>query len=238
MRRKDRRSSTRASIRISRTAATIIGAAKLTGRVGAFSVGALSAVTAEEEAHDRHRARAERGGGRAAVRLHRRPRAPRVRESVERRLDDDVNESAAHRAGQLPAQTTHTPAASTTTSGCSPTLQLLGLSGRAATSPARTEAITRLQENNVHAFQRPDAEPRRGRRERDDARSAACRIVRVRQDRRREDAIQLVPRLQDAGLRHQRPRIPAARRRALRSATGSRCATTCPAASRDPSSGT
>ncbi len=38
--------------------ATILGAAKLTGRMGDFSVGGLTAVTAQEEAPDRRATRA------------------------------------------------------------------------------------------------------------------------------------------------------------------------------------
>ena len=83
-------------------AATIIGAAKLTGRMGKFSVGALSAVTAEEEATIATGLRAKHRGRGAAHRLHGGARAPRVRQPVEHRLDDDVDEPAPHRFGELP----------------------------------------------------------------------------------------------------------------------------------------
>ena len=59
--------------------------------------------------------------------------------------------------GQLPGRTTRSPAAWTTT-GASAALQRLRASGPAAACPATPEAITRLQENNVHHYQRPDAD--------------------------------------------------------------------------------
>ena len=49
-----------AASRRSPTQTTIIGAAKLTGRAGAFSIGALNAVTAEEQAQPRRSARTAR----------------------------------------------------------------------------------------------------------------------------------------------------------------------------------
>ena len=69
---------------------TILGAAKLTGRVGGFSVGALNAVTADEDAVDRQRHAADAPDGRAADQLLRRPRPPRVREPVVARVHDDA----------------------------------------------------------------------------------------------------------------------------------------------------
>ena len=76
-----------------------------------------------------------------------------------------------------------------------------------------TEAISRLQENNVHGFQRPDADYMGV-----DADATSlqrpCRLGVVRQDLRREHALQQLRRLQVAGLRHQRSRFHAPRRRA------------------------
>ena len=80
-----------------------------------------------------------------------------------------------------------------------PALQLLRLLGRVRTSTGSTEAITRLQRNNVHAFQRPDADHVEAGRRRDDA-DRPRRLAQLRQDRRREDALQRQLRLQEPGF--------------------------------------
>ena len=72
-------------------------------------------------------------------------------------------------------------------------------------------AIARLQENNVHSFQRPDAthvefDPTRT------TLSGPVRLAGVPQDLRRAGAVRVEHRLQDAGLRQQRPRLHPARR--------------------------
>jgi hypothetical protein len=137
-------------------AATILGAAKLTGRVGAFSVGALSAVTTDEEATiasglARRAEIVEPLSGYSVVRARRefanQSNIGFMMTSTNRRLTDGVR--------FLPEDAY--------TGGVDYDIRLsrrFNVSGfwagsRVAGSPA---AITRLQRNNVHAFQRPDAD--------------------------------------------------------------------------------
>ena len=137
-------------------AATIIGAAKLTGRVGAFSVGALSAVTAEEHAT-------------IASGLLRREQdiEPLTGYSVMRARREFANQS------NIGLMLTSTNRALTDglnfladnayTGGTDYDIRLsrrFNISGFWAGShvSGSTAAITRLQENNVHAYQRPDAD--------------------------------------------------------------------------------
>jgi hypothetical protein len=138
-------------------AATILGAAKLTGRVGRFSVGALSALTAEEEATI------------ASVGLNRREQAiePLSGYSVVRARREFANQS---NVGFMLTSTNRKLVSSVDflpddayTGGVDYDLRLssrFNVAGfwagsRVIGSPG---AITRLQRNNVHAFQRPDAE--------------------------------------------------------------------------------
>ena len=138
-------------------AATIIGAGKVTGRAGKFSVGALTALTAEEEA------KISNGGpiveneivepmsGYTVVRARRefanQSNLGFMLTSTNRKLVDSVS--------FLPEDAY--------TGGVdydirfSPRYNLSGFWSGSHVSGS-TEAITRLQENNVHAFQRPDAE--------------------------------------------------------------------------------
>ena len=136
-------------------AATIIGAAKLTGRVGAFSVGGLSAVTADEHAT-------------IANGLVRREQAiePLSGYSVMRARREFANQSnigfmftSTNRA--LTREVDFLPE-DAYTGGIDYDIRLsrrFNISGMLAGSrvSGSTEAITRLQENNVHSFQRPDA---------------------------------------------------------------------------------
>lgn len=137
------------------TSATIIGAAKLTGRVGAFSVGALSAVTAREDATIatgllRREEAVEPLSGYSVVRARRefanQSNIGLMMTSTNRQLTDSV--------GFL--------ADDAYTGGVDYDIRLsrrFNFSGYWAGSriSGSPEAITRLQENNVHAFQRPDA---------------------------------------------------------------------------------
>jgi hypothetical protein len=136
-------------------AATIIGAAKLTGRVGKFSVGALSAVTSEEEATiasglTRRAEIVEPLSGYSVVRARRefanQSNVGLMFTSTNRRLADAVS--------FLPEDAY--------TGGVDYDVRLsprYNISGYWAGSRVQgsTEAITRLQKNNVHAYQRPDA---------------------------------------------------------------------------------
>ena len=86
------------------TQTTILGAAKLTGRVGAFSVGALNAVTSDEDADHRQRPAAHAADGRAALRSYSVVRAPpRVREPVGARLHHHRHEPQSRRRHAVPA---------------------------------------------------------------------------------------------------------------------------------------
>jgi hypothetical protein len=138
------------------SAATIIGAAKLTGRAGAFSVGALSAVTAEEQAT-------------IASGLARRAQViePVTGYSVMRARREFANQS---NVGFMLTSTNRALtrdvdflADDAYTGGVDYDIRFgprFNLSGFWAGSrvSGSTAAITRLQENTVHAFQRPDAD--------------------------------------------------------------------------------
>ena len=137
-------------------AATIIGAAKVTGRVGKFSIGALSAVTAEEEATiasglARRAEIIEPLSGYGVIRARRefanQSNVGLIMTSTNRRLVDSVS--------FLPEDAY--------TGGVDYDIRLsprFNISGFWAGSrvSGSTEAITDLQRNNVHAFQRPDAD--------------------------------------------------------------------------------
>ena len=139
-------------------AATIIGAAKLTGRVGSFSVGALTALTAHENATI-----AEEGD------LNRRTQMvePQTMYTVIRARREYQNQSA---LGFMLTGTNRklTPDVTFLTDEAwaggvdydwrfGPTYSLSGYwaGSHLQGSP---ESITRLQENSVHSFQRPDAD--------------------------------------------------------------------------------
>jgi hypothetical protein len=138
-------------------AATIMGAAKLTGRVGRFSVGALSAVTAHEDALVA-----------GANGLNRRSQAvePATAYTVGRARREFRNQSSlgfmvTSTNRQLPSELSFL-ASDAVTGGVDYNWRLsqkYDISGYWAGShvAGSTEAIERLQENNVHAFQRPDA---------------------------------------------------------------------------------
>ncbi|MCA1586725.1 MAG: carbohydrate binding family 9 domain-containing protein [Acidobacteria bacterium] len=137
-------------------AATIIGAAKLTGRVGRFSVGALSAVTTDETAVI---ARAvgptttqmvEPLTGYTVLRARRefanQSNLGFMATSTNRRLADGVDflPNSAYTGG---VDYDWRVGRNYSVSGFWAGSRLAG----------STDAITQLQENNVHAFQRPDA---------------------------------------------------------------------------------
>ena len=137
-------------------AATIVGAAKLTGRVGNFSVGALNALTTDEEATvasglSRRTLTIEPMSGYSVVRARRefdnQSNIGLMLTSTNRRLNGDVS--------FLPKDAY--------TGGVDYDIRLskrFNIAGYWAGSrvSGSTEAITKLQENNVHAFQRPDAD--------------------------------------------------------------------------------
>ncbi len=137
------------------SAATILGAAKLTGRVGRFSVGVLSALTSEEEATiisglARRAQTIEPSSGYSVARARRefanQSNIGFMMTSTNRRLVQGVS--------FLPEDAY--------TGGVDYDIRLsprFNIAGFWAGSRVEgsTEAITRLQRNNVHAFQRPDA---------------------------------------------------------------------------------
>ncbi|HUE85490.1 MAG TPA: DUF5916 domain-containing protein [Vicinamibacterales bacterium] len=138
-------------------AATILGAAKLTGRVGKFSVGALTAVTSEEKAVI------------SGIGLVRRSQAvePLSGYSVLRARREFANQS---NIGLMLTSTNRQLEPSLSflpddaySGGVDYDIRLshrFNLSGFWAGSRVEgsTDAISRLQNNTVHAFQRPDAE--------------------------------------------------------------------------------
>ena len=192
---------------------TIIGATKATGRIGGFSVGILNAMTAEEEARVAVGTVQSTVADRTVRELHRRPRAPRVRQPVGGRGHDDGHQPQRRRRAQPDA-----PARQLRLRG----RRRLGPAARAqALRPRRllagtringTEAaIARLQENNVHSFQRPDAthvefDPTRTTLSGQSG-SLAFRKISGARVRFESNIV-----LQDAGLRQQRSRLHPARR--------------------------
>ena len=135
---------------------TILGAAKLTGRVGAFSIGALNAITADEEAliaegPVRTRQTVEPMTSYTVIRAKRefadQSSLGFMTTSTNRRLDDFTRFLPNHAfTGGIDADWRLTPKYSVT--------------GYAVGSSVRGDAaaIASLQESNVHSFQRPDAE--------------------------------------------------------------------------------
>jgi len=134
----------------------ILGAAKLTGRVGAFSIGALNAVTADEDAliadgPARRRQTVEPSTSYTVIRAKRefanQSSLGFMTTSTNRRLDDFTRFLPGHAfTGGIDVDWRLTPKYSVT--------------GYAVGSSVRGDAaaIASLQESNVHSFQRPDAD--------------------------------------------------------------------------------
>ena len=128
---------------------TILGAAKLTGRIGNFSVGALNAVTADEDAVIAQRNGPDSTDDRAAHQLRGRPRPARIHESVVAWVHDDVDQSEPRRRRHefLPGRAytggsmrTGASARSTRSAGFSPEVACRGSAG-----DRRTAAEQRAQ---------------------------------------------------------------------------------------------
>ena len=138
--------------------ATIIGAGKLTGRLGGFSIGALSAVTAREDAE----IAATGVVGQRGLTVE-----PMTGYTVLRARKEFANQSS---LGVMTTSTNrqHDPATSFLADNAFAggvdydwrITPMYNVSGYWATShlAGSAEAITRLQENTVHGFQRPDAD--------------------------------------------------------------------------------
>ena len=192
---------------------TIIGATKATGRIGGFSIGILNALTAEEEA------RVAVGSAQSSS-----PIEPFASYTVGRARREFANQSA---LGVMMTATNRNVgderspmrllANSAYAGGVDWDLRLArkryALAGYlAATRINGTEAaIARLQENNVHSFQRPDAthiefDPTRTTLSGQSG-SLAFRKISGARVRFESNIV-----LQDAGLRQQRSRVHPARR--------------------------
>ena len=135
---------------------TILGAAKLTGRVGKFSIGAMHAVTRGGIRQGPERPGTLQPPGRAVDELLGGTSTPGIREPVRDRVHDHRRHAAAAGVAAVPARTAASPAASTwicasRSASASPD------TGRRAACTASAEAIKRLQENSRHYLQRPDA---------------------------------------------------------------------------------
>jgi len=138
--------------------ATILGAAKLTGRLAGFSLGALTAVTAREDAEiaglnsiGRRDQTVEPLTGYTVLRARKEFRNQSsigvMTTSTNRQLDDAVSFlSKDALAGGLDYDLRFSPKYNLTGYWAGSRIQ------------GSTEAITRLQENTVHGFQRPDAD--------------------------------------------------------------------------------
>ena len=134
---------------------SILGAGKLTGRVGRYSIGVMQAFTQEESRARAGRRRVDAHAGRAVDQLHGRPRAARVCEPVVNRRHAHRDEAQLRRAASRSCPTRRV------TSGLDWDLRFktrYSLTGYLVGSDVRgePEAITRLQENSRHYFQRPD----------------------------------------------------------------------------------
>ncbi len=141
---------------ISPTQTTILGASKLTGRIGAFSIGALNAVTSNEDAIiasglQRTRQTVEPLSSYSVIRARRefsnQSAIGFITTATNRNLDDDTR--------FLPGQAY--------TGGMDWDWRLAkryAIQGYWAASTVRGDAasIADLQESNVHSFQRPDAD--------------------------------------------------------------------------------
>jgi hypothetical protein len=140
------------------TNSTILGAAKITGRVGRFSIGVLNAVTGSEEA------KLTAGPGAPVLRS---PVEPLTSYTVGRASREFANRSRlsfamTHTARDLPTTLAFLPS-SAVTGGMDGDWRLgskYSVTGFwAASRVAGTgAAIDRLQRSNVHSFQRPDAD--------------------------------------------------------------------------------
>ena len=190
---------------------TILGAAKLTGRIGAFSVGALSAATQEERGAIASHPLEPPAGGRAVDRLQRPARPSRVHQPLQPRRDADQHEPPIERGHPLPGRTGRHRRRRLRLAARR-ALQPVGLLGG---EPRRRRRRGDHQAAGERGALLPAARrrPHRARRIGDVARRARRDAERV-EDWRRESALQRQLRLQEPGVRDQRPRFPASRRRA------------------------
>jgi hypothetical protein len=143
-------------------AATIIGAGKVTGRIGGFSIGGLTAVTAREDAEI---GRLRQGSGEPGFRDY--TVEPMTGYTVLRARKEFSDQSF---IGFMTTSTNrqNDPATSFLADNAFAggldydwrVTPMYSISGYLAAThiAGNTEAITRLQENNVHGFQRPDAD--------------------------------------------------------------------------------
>jgi hypothetical protein len=138
------------------TLTTILGAAKLTGRVGAFAVGALNAVTGAESA--------QLSDGRLTTRQGVEPLTNFTVAQAKRewKNQSSIGFAVTNTARRLEAGTTDLPS-DATTGGVNWDWRLkdprYSITGYWAASSVRgsAEAIDSLQQNAVHYYQRPDA---------------------------------------------------------------------------------
>lgn len=138
---------------------TILGAAKLTGRVGAFSIGALTAITGAEHAQlasadlaTRTRTPVEPVTSYSVVRLNRefadQSRLSVMATNTSRRLPDELS--------FLPSSAVAGGIDGDMRLGASGNYSLQGFWAGSRVQGSR-QAIDRIQRSNVHSFQRPDA---------------------------------------------------------------------------------
>jgi hypothetical protein len=136
---------------------TILGAAKLTGRVGAFSVGALTAITSAEHARlaagdVQTRTPVEPVTGYSVIRMTR-EFADQSRVSV---MATSTNRSLSDELSFLPSSAVTGGVDGDLRFGPSGNFSLQGFwAGSHVRGSAR--ALDRIQRSNVHSFQRPDA---------------------------------------------------------------------------------
>ena len=189
----------------------ILGAAKLTGRAGQFSFGALNAVTADESAT------IATGPLRTTQVVEPLSNYTVVRARREFANQSTIGFMTTATARRLDEFTAFLPGQAFT-GGVDWDWRLktrYAIQGYWAGSSVRgsTAAITELQESTVHSFQRPDADHL----EEDvdaDVAERLRRVDRAQQDWRIESPLQLELRLQESRLRHQRRRLPPPRRSA------------------------
>ena len=190
---------------------TILGATKVTGRVGGFSIGVLNAFTSDEKAQ------VASGGVRSSQAIE-----PFTSYSVGRARREFSNQSSLGfmftAANRRLTDSTRFLAGAAYTGGVDWDWRLrqstYSLAGFLAGSTLRgnADAIGRLQQNSVHGFQRPDAshveyDPTRT------SLSGNSGSLSVSKNRRRAGAIHLGSGMEDPGFRRQRRRVHAASRR-------------------------
>ena len=138
---------------------TIAGAAKVTGRIGKFSIGVLNALTTSESAEITGGAglpvTAHAGG--AAVELHRGAREPRIRQQLAAVLRGDQHQPRSAERALVPRVERRDRRRWMPTGAWAAARYSVTGFWAASHVTGSVTALDRIQRNTVHSFQRPDA---------------------------------------------------------------------------------